>query len=120
MAQVSSPVYSKEVPSITPDAGNPVAYQKPNSPESITRKMAGLQAQAIEDTRYDLTMDKRPEPFLNQTNSSYLLQYIFIIFIFFLLFSLFSQKTLNKKARAYIITLLLLLVGSAFFVRYLS
>jgi hypothetical protein len=113
MAQVSPPVYSTEVPSITADAGNPVAYQKPNSPESIARKMAGVQAQATEDTRYDVAMEKRPEPFVNGANPMSMLQIVLFLFILFLLFALFVQKTLNKYARGYIVTLALLLLASS-------
>ncbi len=47
--------YNPNVPVVTSAGGTTVAYKDPNSPESILRKTAALNAQANVDTQFDNT-----------------------------------------------------------------
>lgn len=45
--------YDPNVPVVTPAGGTTAAYKDPNSPETLMRKTAALNAQAAVDTQFD-------------------------------------------------------------------
>lgn len=51
-----TPTYNPHIPVITSAGGTSVAYQNPNSPESILRKTTQIQVQSAVDTKYDVAL----------------------------------------------------------------
>jgi hypothetical protein len=48
------PPFDPNIPVITPGGGTTAAYKDPNSPESLMKKATLMNAQAAEDSRYDV------------------------------------------------------------------
>lgn len=51
----------REVPIVSPDAGNPAVQEDANSPNNILRKAKELESQSGADTKYDATPPPRVE-----------------------------------------------------------
>jgi hypothetical protein len=54
---------NKRVPVITPEGANPAAYDDPNSPESILRRVRQTEVQAQIDRKYDVPVSPYQESF---------------------------------------------------------
>ena len=51
-----TPTYNPHIPIITSAGGTSVAYQNPNSAESIMKKTTQIQVQSTVDTKYDVAL----------------------------------------------------------------
>lgn len=50
---------TKQIPVVTPDAGDQMALEQPNSPASLMRRSKQLESQSIADMKYDATAPVR-------------------------------------------------------------
>jgi hypothetical protein len=86
------------IPVVTPAGGTSIAYEDPNSPESIMKKATEINVQAIVDQQYDTQVNpyesiKKKEGFNNKyfnfrptgnSNSKLFILLIFLVLIFYL------------------------------------
>jgi hypothetical protein len=118
----SIPKFDKDIPIISSASGTDVAYKDPNSPESLMKKVATLEAQAIVDSMYDAKIEthsekKIKESFMNfrlfqkkqrlRKNNTQSLLLLFFVFLLFL--SLVTMKSLRKNAKIYLLFLVIAL-----------
>jgi len=107
MASAPIPAYSPNVPIISKSGGDPDAYNDPNSPESIVKKTAEMNAQVAVDSMYDVKTnnfhENKPikESFSNYDTSTSV--NTIIVLITLLLLILFMNKNLKRQAKLYII-----------------
>jgi hypothetical protein len=115
-----TPSFNKNVPVVTPGGGSSLAYKDPNSPESILRNTATLQAQALVDTKYDvnttgyhegfkLNLRRRHRPYKN----SYILVILLTLFLFFIVYK--SKKIVLSTG---LIILLVLFLEYYYFLKF--
>ena len=107
------PSFNKDVPVVTSAGGTADAYKDPNSPESILKKTATLQAQVAVDQRYDVAVSPYYEPFTNYETTSIIQSLLIFIILTFIM--LVSIKTF--LLRTFILTFANILI---FFVIHLS
>jgi hypothetical protein len=88
------PIYDPNIPVVTPGGGTSAAYNDPNSPESLMKKVTETKAQATVDSRYDVK-----EGFCGYRRHHLLLPFLFLFLI--LLFS----KTRKEVANIYLFSL---------------
>ena len=102
------PSFNPNIPVVTSAGGTSVAYKDPNSPESIMKKVAQVQAQAIVDTRYDVPPSSTHEPFLASSRPQLPLYSYEFALIGMLLFLFFYVKKQNRVAFLLLIVLVIL------------
>lgn len=108
------PSYDPNIPIISSAGGTSVAYQDPNSPESIMKKTTLASAQSKVDTKYDVDLKKVKENFssasscLNSDKKNDI--YILYIFVTLLLMTLFTQTTQFRKLFVLSLASLLLVI----------
>ena len=85
------PKFNPNVPVVTPGGGTTAAYKDPNSPESIMKKTAQTQAQAIVDTRYDVK-----EGYCGYRSHQLLLPFLFLLVV------VLFMKTRKEVANIYL------------------
>lgn len=93
-----TPSFNKNVPVVTPGGGNSLAYKDPNSPESILRNTATLQAQALVDTKYDVATSPYHEGFklhIRKPSRRHPRNSILLILTFFLFFIVYKSKKIS-------------------------
>lgn len=106
MASNPIPAYSPHVPIISKSGGDPDAYNDPNSPESIVKKTAEMNAQVAVDSMFDVKTNNfhedKPirESFGNYDSPTSI--NIILVVITILLILLFINKTFKKQAKIYI------------------
>ena len=106
MASNPMPAYSPNVPIISKSGGDPNAYNDPNSPESIVKRTAEMNAQVAVDSKYDVASnnfhENKPvtESFSNYDSPASI--NIILVLITLLLLLLFMNKTLRRQAKIYI------------------
>jgi hypothetical protein len=113
-----TPSFNKNVPVVTPGGGSSLAYKDPNSPESILRNTATLQAQALVDTKYDVNTSAYHEGFklrLQRRHRSHN-SYILILLTLFLFFIVYKSKKIVLSTG--LIILLVLFVEYYFFLKF--
>jgi hypothetical protein len=113
-----TPSFNKNVPVVTPGGGSSLAYKDPNSPESILRNTATLQAQALVDTKYDVNTSPYHEGFklnLRRRHRPYN-SYILILLTLFLFFIVYKSKKIVLSTG--LIILLVLFVEYYFFLKF--
>jgi len=114
-----TPSFNKNVPVVTPGGGSSLAYKDPNSPESILRNTATLQAQALVDTKYDVNTSPYHEGFkLNlrrkhRPHNSYIVVILLTLFLFFIVY---KSKKIDLSTG--LIILLVLFVEYYFFFKF--
>lgn len=101
-----TPPFNPNIPVITPEGGTSVAYKDPNSPESLMRNVATINAQAIIDRKFDSNAPTH-ESFISSNTYEYYSIYILVL----LFFIFFFYKSIKK-----IISLNLVLIGTFIFV----
>lgn len=109
------PSYDPNIPIISSAGGTSVAYQDPNSPESIMKKTTLAQAQSKVDTKYDVDLKKVKEKFSTHSSCSKHSDrkndiYILYIFVTLLLMTLFTQTTQFRKLFVLSLASLLLVI----------
>jgi len=107
------PSYDPNIPIISSDGGTSVAYQDPNSPESIMKKTTLVHAQGQVDTKYDVDLKKVKEKFCSYSLSSERKKetiYILYGFVTLLLMTLFTQTTEPRKIFVLSLASLLLVI----------
>lgn len=109
------PSYDANIPIISSAGGTSVAYQDPNSPESIMKKTTLAQAQGRVDTKYDVDLKKVKEKFSTYSSCSKQSDrkndiYILYIFVTLLLMTLFTQTTQFRKLFVLSLASLLLVI----------
>ena len=82
-----------------------MAYQDPNSPESIMKKTTLAHAQGQVDTKFDVNLAAVKEGFSQRSMTEV---YILYVFVTLLLITLFTQSTTSRKL--FILTLASLLL----------
>ena len=81
------PSFNQNIPVLTSAGGTSAAYKNPNSPESIMKKTAELQAQTAVDSTFDVAQSPYHEGFTSSpANIRILLYLIIIIFIAIVIF----------------------------------
>jgi hypothetical protein len=92
------PTYNPNVPVVSSAGGGSAAYKDPNSPESIIKKTATLDAQAKVDSRFDVAEGYKSRKNKNKkgTNS------VIILFIFFVLIIYFGWKLVKFTAKVFL------------------
>jgi len=80
------PSFNQNIPVLTSAGGTSAAYKNPNSPESIMKKTAELQAQTAVDSTFDVAQSPYHEGFTSPASISLLLYLIIIIFIAIVVF----------------------------------
>jgi hypothetical protein len=104
-----TPSFNKNVPVITPGGGSSAAYANPNSPESILRKTASLEAQVAVDSKFDVNQSPYHDGFENPSSNSYtlrlLLSLVVLIFI-----TLTTFHTLKFSAKAYMLAIAVFII----------
>lgn len=100
-----TPSFNKNVPVVTAGGGTQNAYNDPNSPESLLKKVTDIQAQAAVDTTYDVAVS----PYYKQNTkegfrsiSGTIQGFIVIIIILFII--LISFKKLYKGIKMFMIS----------------
>jgi len=107
------PSYDPNIPIISSAGGTSVAYQDPNSPESIMKKTTLVHAQGQVDTKYDVDLKKVKEKFCSYSLSSERKKetiYILYGFVTLLLMTLFTQTTEPRKIFVLSLASLLLVI----------
>ena len=119
-----TPTINPNVPVVTSAGGTTAAYKDPNSPESILRKTAELQQQAIMDSKFDVNVsayEKKPKAqgFIDFHQPSTLNRAILLFFHILIVCILVTQKRLTANARLFLTTLavILLLIVIVYFTR---
>ena len=110
-----TPSFNKNVPVVTPGGGSSLAYKDPNSPESILRNTATLQAQALVDTKYDVATSPYHEGFklnLRRRRRPFMNPYILLLLTFFLFFIVYKSKKISVSTG--IVILLVVFLGYYF------
>jgi len=102
---IPDPSFNKNVPVVTANGGTKNAYNDPNSPESLLKKITDMNAQAATDTKYDVAVS----PYYKQNtkegfrNISGTIQgFLVIIIILFII--LISFKKLYKGIKLFMIS----------------
>lgn len=98
-----TPSFNKNVPVVTPAGGTEAAYKDPNSPESILRNTASLQAQVAVDQKYDVATSPYYEPFSDYNNSSVIQILLSLIVLIFIM--LVSLKNMSFAGRIFLLTI---------------
>ena len=105
-----SPTYDPNVPVVSSSGGGSAAYKDPNSPESIMRKTATLDAQAKMDSRYDVA-----EGYRVRRKSKGGISKLFVFLLFFILVLFFGWKLVKFAAKVFLgflaVILLLVIIG---------
>jgi amino acid transporter len=89
------PSFNKNVPVVTSGGGTAAAYKDPNSPESILRATANLQAQAAVDSMYDNSISPY-EGFSDYNTFKLRMLLLFLIILFSCLVIFKSLKVFAK------------------------
>jgi hypothetical protein len=85
------PTFNPNIPVVTPGGGTSAAYKDPNSPESIMKKTAEIQAQSRVDSRFDVK-----EGYYGYQTHHLLLPFLFLLVI------LLFMKTRKEVANMYL------------------
>ena len=101
-----TPSFDPNIPIVSSAGGSEAAYKDPNSPESIMKKTATLNAQAIVDSKYDVNVSAHKEGFCFQYCPSK-----WILFGFLLLLGLaISMTKIQKQAKIYLAALIIIII----------
>jgi hypothetical protein len=104
-----SPTYDPNVPVVSSAGGGSAAYKDPNSPESIMRKTATLDAQAKMDSRYDVAEGYTSRMKTKRSSS------VFMFLVFLILVVFFGWKLVKFAAKVFLgflaVILLLVIIG---------
>jgi len=104
-----TPSFNKNVPVLTAAGASSAAYTNPNSPESILRKTATLQAQVAIDSKFDVEQSPyHTEGFENPHNSYTLRALLSLVILIFI--TLASFPTLTFSAKAYMLSIEVFLI----------
>jgi Flp pilus assembly protein TadB len=114
-----TPSFNPNVPVVTSLGGTTAAYKDPNSPESILRKSAEVQAQAAVDSKFDVAQSAYSQGFKNYKRLSSGARPTLLTFIIFLFIVLVVFKSLKFVAKLFIasIAVILLLILIIYFTR---
>jgi len=92
------PSFNPHIPIISSAGGTPVAYEDPNSPESIMKRTTLVKAQGAVNSKYDVdptaALPPATEGFIMNFNYTYIL---FSLLLLLLLFLVKYPKVLKKK-----------------------
>jgi hypothetical protein len=108
MSSFPTPPYNPNIPIVTSEGGTTVAYRDPNSPESLMKRVALLNAQATVDRKFDSTTPTH-EPFqMYDPTPSYI--YRSIIFLCILFFLFVKMKRTSSKPMLIVLAILIVVL----------
>ena len=96
------PSFNPHIPIISSAGGTPLAYEDPNSPESIMKRTTLVKAQGAVNSKYDVdpaaALPPATEGFIMNFNYTYILfSLLLLLLLLLLLFLVKYPKVLKKK-----------------------
>lgn len=99
MSSFPTPSYNPNIPVLTSEGASPLAYNDPNSPESIMKKLTLTSAQVAVDRKFDSTAPTH-ESFISSVVPEFsVFSYQFVLSFLFVFAFIYSLKLSKKSSR---------------------